>query len=365
MAKSKTQTNSIVSRLLSNSNSPFKGIFSEAAISTTREICTSRVPLLNVAHSGSIYGGVQLGSIIQYAGESKRFKTTFCLSDLGDFHRAFPDGIGIIYDSEGGFGYSGDYLDACGVDKDRAIWIPVRTIEELKVEMCKQLDDLYESKVNGEEIPKIMIVIDSIGNLASKKEMDDATADKITAEVGTRPKALKSFFRSITSQVKLLNIAVVMAGHSYSTLEMFSKQVVSGGAGSILACDSIYFINKRQIKDGTDVTGWTFELVTHKSRNIREGSKFPIDITYDGGIKKYSGLADLALEFGLIEDSGRSYVFQGSKFPKKTIDDDEAFWNAIFENTNFAELVEAKYKIANSSLIKDSITEEAENSEES
>ena len=340
-------------RILKNSDSSFKAIMKESAICVNDKLCTTKVPILNLALSGSINGGLFSG-VTTISGESKRFKSNYLFVMMTAFLDDNPAGVAIFLDSEFGTGMFGSYLESAGVDTARVIHIPITSVEELKIEVTKQLEDFYESKSKGEETPKVMFAVDSIGNLASKKEMDDASAGEIKGDM-TRAKQLKSFFRIISGQVKLLNIPFVCVNHLYKDIStIYGGNIQGGGQGIILGSDTIFEINKRQIKDGTEVTGYTMEIKCTKSRFVKENSKFPINITYEGGIKKYSGLADLALEFGLIEDSGRSYIFQGTKFPKKSIDDDEAFWNAVLENTNFAELVEKKYKIANSALISDS-----------
>ena len=91
----------------------------------------------------------------------------------------------LFYDSE--FGSPQSYFEQFGIDTDRVLHTPIANVEELKFDMINQLENL-------EREDDVVIVIDSIGNLASKKELEDALAEKGVADM-SRAKALKGLFR--------------------------------------------------------------------------------------------------------------------------------------------------------------------------
>jgi len=70
------------------------------------------------------------------------------------------------------------------------IHTPIMNIEDLKFDVIAQLEEVKKGD-------KLIIVIDSIGNLASKKEVEDAKDQKAVADM-TRAKQLKSLFRMVT-----------------------------------------------------------------------------------------------------------------------------------------------------------------------
>ena len=85
---------------------------------------------------------------------------------------------------------------------------------------------------------------------------------------------------------------------------MYPKQIVSGGKGAYYSANVIWIIGRQQDKDSTGLKGYRFIINIEKSRFVKEGSKFPITVSFDGGIDKYSGIYDLAVEAGYIVKSG-------------------------------------------------------------
>src|SRR5690606_37483740 len=119
---------------------------------------------LNYAISGSGDGGL-LPGLFQITGPSKHFKSKFALMFAAAFLKKYKDGILLFYDSE--FGMPREYFQSLDIDMNRVIHTPITNIEELKHDIMNQLEGIDKGD-------KIMIMIDSIGNLASKKEVADA-----------------------------------------------------------------------------------------------------------------------------------------------------------------------------------------------
>ena len=146
-----------------------------------------------------------------------------------------------------------------------------------------------------------MVIVDSIGNLASKKEVEDALEGKAVADM-TRAKQLKSLFRMITPHLSIKDIPMVVVNHTYKEIGMFPKDIVGGGTGAYYGADNIWIIGRQQEKDKStnEIDGYHFVINVEKSRYVKEKSKIPISLTYEGGINKWSGLFDIALEGNFI-----------------------------------------------------------------
>jgi len=185
---------------------------------TKADMVTTSVPAINVALSGKLDGGFVPGLTL-FAGPSKHFKTSFSLLLVKAYMDKYPDSALLFYDSE--FGTPQDYFKSFGIDTSRVLHTPITNIEELKFDVMKQLEAI-------ERGARVIIVIDSIGNLASKKEFDDAMDGKSVADM-TRAKALKGLFRMVTPHLAMKDIPMVAINHTYQTQEMYSKAVVSGG----------------------------------------------------------------------------------------------------------------------------------------
>ncbi len=123
-------------------------------------------------------------------------------------------------------------------------------VEQLKFDIMKQLTGL-------ERGDRVMIVIDSIGNLASKKEVEDALDQKSVGDM-TRAKQIKSLFRMVTPHLTLKDIPMVVVNHTYKEIGLYPKDIVGGGTGSYYSADNIYILGRQQEKDGTDLIGYNF-----------------------------------------------------------------------------------------------------------
>lgn len=231
---------SLKERLIKNSTIDYTATLSESKIYGKKDMILTRVPMINVALSGRIDGGLTPGLTV-LAAPSKHFKTAFSLLMAAAFLKAHPNGIILFYDSE--FGTPESYFTSFGVPLESVVHSPITDIEQLKFDIMHQLQEIKR----GDEV---MIIVDSVGNLASKKEVEDALKQSSAADM-TRAKQLKSLFRMVTPHLTLKDIPMVVVNHVYMTQEMFSKPVVSGGC---LAAGSRIRIFDGSSKNVEDIT---------------------------------------------------------------------------------------------------------------
>jgi RecA/RadA recombinase len=315
------------------------------------------VPMINVALSGSIDGGVTPG-LTMLAGPSKHFKTGFALLLASAFLKKYPDGVILFYDSE--FGTPQDYFKTFKIPFDSVVHTPITDVEELKFDIMAQLKEIGRDD-------KVMIVIDSIGNLASKKEVEDALDQKSVADM-SRAKQLKSLFRMVTPHLTLKDIPAVVVNHTYKEIAMYPKDIVGGGTGSYYSADAIWILGRQQEKDADGISGYHFVINIEKSRYVREKSKIPITVSFEGGINRWSGLLDVAIDGGYIVkpkagwyarvDRETGEVKQPSMRAGDIIDNKD-FWFTMFKETDFAQYIEKTYKIAHGSIMDDDEDDEA------
>lgn len=312
----------------------------------------TEVPILNLALSGSLHGGVMPG-LTTVAAPSKHFKSGLSLFMVSAYLKKYKDAICLFYDSE--FGSPPSYLNSYGIDLSRVLHTPVTSLEDLRTDLTNQVECISRGD-------KVIIFIDSIGNLASKKETKDALEGSEKADF-TRSKVLKSTFRIITPQLLLKNIPCIAINHTYETMEMFSKTIMGGGSGAVYSSNTILFITKAQEKDGTDLAGFKFTLIAEKSRGVREKSKFPLTVLFGSGINKYSGLLDLALELGFVEkpkNGWYSRVFDGVREEKSwraNATNCDEFWNILLNNPDFEKACNKRYKLTKEEIDESNVEE--------
>lgn len=302
------------------------------------------LPILNIAFSGDINGGLVSGLTI-FAGESKTFKTLLGLFSMKAYLDHYPEGIAILYDSE--FGITPDYLKNIGIDINRVIHIPVEHIEQLKFDISKRLSAITRGD-------KVFIMVDSLGALPSKKEIEDAIDEKSVADM-TRAKAVRSVLRIISPILTIKDIPCIIINHVYASMQMYSAAVVGGGTAVTYMSNQIFIISRSQEKEGTEITGWKFTITINKSRFVVEKSKVSFQVSQKNGINKYSGLLELALESGhVIKPSNGWYsrVIDGA--PEETKHrlkqtNTGTFWDLILKDPTFNDWIKKKFQL-NSNL---------------
>ena len=347
---------SLLEKLKKNSTIKDTSILTDSKFFGTKDLIQTAVPALNVALSGKLDGGLTPGLTV-FAGPSKHFKTAFSLLLAKSYLDKYDDGVVLFYDSE--FGTPQAYFDTFGIDTSRVIHTPITDIEQLKHDAMSQMNGFERGN-------HVIVIVDSVGNLASKKEVDDALDGKSVADM-TRAKQMKSLFRMITPHLTIKDIPMVVVNHTYQTMEMFSKAVVSGGTGIYYSADNIYIIGRQQEKTGTDLTGYNFIINVEKSRFVREKSKIPVEVSFTGGIAKWSGLLDMAMESGhVIKPSNGWYqrvdTDSGEAVEPKVRNKDtytKDFWLPILQDQTFIDWIEKRYTISSSDgIMKEEITEE-------
>ena len=177
MAKSNTQTTgehtALLERLKKASKIDQSDVLSDSKFFNEADPAITDVPMLNVALSGQVDDGLRSG-LLTIAGPSKHFKTLLALICIAAYMKKHPTAVCMFYDSE--FGAAKSYFEACGVDPTRVLHNPIENIEVIKFDIINQLTELKRGE-------KVVFLIDSIGNLASKKEVDDALKENSAADM--------------------------------------------------------------------------------------------------------------------------------------------------------------------------------------
>jgi RecA/RadA recombinase len=341
---------SLLDKLKKNCRVKEAEVLADSKFFEAKELVSVGVPMLNVGLSGKVDGGITNGLTI-FAGDSKSFKSTLSLLMAAAWLKANEDGVLMFYDSE--FGSPQSYFETFGIDTNRVLHIPVKNIEELKFDIVNQLETIDKKE-------KVFIILDSFGNIASKKEIDDAISENSAADM-SRAKALKGLFRMITPYLTLKDIPMIAIGHTYEEQKMYGKTILSGGKGAYYGANAIWFISRSQEKDGTDLIGFKFNIKIEKSRAVREGSKIPLLVTYENGVSKWSGLLELALKLGYVQKPKNGWYMAYNPETVSPLSgnlraadtENKEFWDLLFDQTDFKLKIEQNYKLGGVALIEE------------
>lgn len=339
----------LLKKLKAASTIELSSVLEDSTVFNKGDLIQTPVPMLNVALSGALDGGFASGLTL-WAGPSKHFKSSFVLMCAAAYMKKYPDAILLFYDSE--FGTPQGYFKAMGIATDRVFHVPVTTVEQLRSDIAKQLENIKKGD-------HVFIAIDSVGNLASAKEVKDAIEEHSAADM-TRAKQIKSLFRIITPQLSLKDIPCHCVMHIYMTMEMFSKPVVSGGSGAYYSADNIYILGRQQEKEGTNLKGYNFVVNVEKSRFVKEKSKVLLNVSFEDGINTTSGLLEAAVDLGFIVKPKQGWYSivnketgeMGNNF--RAADADKmTFWVDLLVNKRFQEAIKDKYQIGRDPLFKE------------
>ena len=258
-----------------------------------KQFITTGVYLLDAALSGRLLGGgVATNRITAFAGESGAGKSFIAYSVSKHAQKA---GYSVIYiDTEQAIDL--EDLPKFGLDGslDKFRLIRSNKVEDINITLTQLIDDLKEQKLAGFELPKIMIVLDSLGQMASNKEKADLLKGDIKADF-TKAKALGSMFRSINTDLGYLDIPMIVCNHTYLTMDLYPAEKLKGGNGLLYSASVIGFMSKSKLKTGEEddmdlgQSGISVLFKTAKNR-MAKPKKIRFDISFAHGMNPYTGL---------------------------------------------------------------------------
>lgn len=296
-------------RMLAASKNPAAGFLDDGDYGKIRDYIDLGAVILNAQVSADPRKGIPSGRVIQMAGPESSGKTYLCLEAV---KAAQNMGYFIVYyDTEAA--NDAESLGKRGLDLSQLLYSPIATVEELTTSMINILDETTEDD-------KIMIVVDSLGNLSSTKELEDATDGKGTRDM-TRAQKLKALFRTVTVKAGIKHVPIMAVNHVYATIgSFFGGTTVAGGSGPAYANSCTLELTKAQDKKGDQIVGGIFTSKATKNRLAREKTKVKFKISFENGIARYSGLDVMAIDMNwlILPDRARTYrVNIGGVIPKE------------------------------------------------
>ena len=250
--------------------------------------------LLDAALSAKLVGGGILGGrIFGLLGESGAGKSFIAYSICKSAQR--KQDYSVIYiDTENSIDIEG--IAKMGIDNSPEKFRLIRSnkVEDINITLTQLLDELKNQKMAGYEIPKILIVLDSIGMMSSNKEKADLLKGDMKQDM-TRAKQLNALFRSISSDLGYLDIPMVCCNHTYLTQDLFPREISKGGMGLVYSASVLGFLSKSKLKTGEEddmdlgQSGISVLFKTQKNR-LAKPKKIRFDISFLNGLNPYTGL---------------------------------------------------------------------------
>lgn len=283
---------------------------------------------LNALLSGSIFGGMPNNKILAIAGEEATGKTFFALGIMKNFLELNKTGAVFYFESEGAL--TKDILESRNIDTDRVHIFPVTTIQEFR----HQAVSVANGYIEHANPPPLMMVLDSLGNLSTTKEVTDMESGAETRDM-TRTQLIRGAFRVLNLKLSIAKIPFILTNHTYQTMGMFATQEMSGGGGVKYAASQIVFLSKKKDRDkDKTLVGNIIKCKLDKSRFTREGKIIETKLSFETGLNPYFGLIDIALNAGIWKKVGKKIEVGKDKshFEKHIYDNPKKFFTESVMN---------------------------------
>tara|TARA_Y100000590_G_scaffold175473_1_gene200491 strand:- start:439 stop:1500 length:1062 start_codon:yes stop_codon:yes gene_type:complete len=287
--------------------------------------------LLNAAISGSLYGGVPNNKITGFAGEMATGKTFFVLGVISQFLKTNPTGSVIYFDTESAV--TNEMMESRGIPTDRVIKSEPDTIQKFRHTAIQILD--YQVSQPEEERTPMIMVLDSLGQLSSTKEIEDTAEGSETRDM-TKSQIIKAAFRVLNLKLAKAGVPMLVTNHVYAVIGSYvPTKEMSGGSGLKYSASTIIQLSKKKERVGTEIVGNIIKAKMYKSRLSRENKEVEVLLSYEKGLDRYYGLIELGVSAGVFKKAGnRIELPDETKQYAKTIyeNPDKYFTNEVMES---------------------------------
>jgi RecA/RadA recombinase len=352
--KEKKKGMSFGERLLKAAKSEYASLGDEDKFPIREYISTGNF-LFNSQISSDPYKGVPTGRVVQFSGIASTGKSYLALETAKN---AMDKGYFVVlYDSESAHHMEG--LKQRGLKLDQLMYVPIDTVENLKTSMLNILEEVSEND-------KLLILLDSLGNLSTNKEIDDSMDGSTTKDM-SRAAQVKSLFRTVTLKAGIKNVPIIAINHVYTTIGLFTQNVQAGGSGVAYNSSIITEFSKAQEK-GADgkMSGALVTSTLSKGRLSKERTKIKFTIDFEDGITPYSGMQLFCEDEKIFVKEGRSFKLNPMMCSGIELSVGESFTPAKMNNAFWDELMEkylAQY-LRNKFSYQSSVTEILDDIEE-
>jgi len=258
---------------------------------------------INAVFSADLYGGIPKGRVTTLFGPSQSGKSF--ISALAQ-KSAQDDGLDVvIFDTE--FDKDGRMEKSLGVDLSRVLTLPIESIEELIIQSTKMLDEIIG---DTEEHGKYLFILDSLGFLASQKQLDDATKkNKVAMDMGLKAKLIKQWFSNLKGKISKSGCAFIIINHEIANpnqmYDSIFKEQGGGKSTEFVSTVMAHISAKKEKHDASnekdvqtmmakkEYSGQHIRVFTQKNRCAIPHKEAEVYLNYATGIDKYSGLEPL------------------------------------------------------------------------
>ena len=305
-----------------NEINPYATYLNESTLSSVSEWIDTGSLVLNAQISGSLYGGIPDGRVVQFAGASQTGKSYFVQKIIANAQKLGKTVV--IFDSENAIDQ--ESAKGFGIDPSKVKYVPALSVENTRNAIKKLLKNAKDKNLDG----RLVIVIDSLGNLESELGEKRIDEDNNASDMGTLAKAIKSLLKTCTNWGRLTRTPIILTNHIFDNpAEMFpslEKNMTGGKAAVFLPSVTLQLARKAAKDDGgktidadlaasqKSFSGVIIRSLSVKNRFTKQYIEVEMYLSFSRGLDRYYGLLEVMKGMGVVDNKGSIYYdWNGNK----------------------------------------------------
>lgn len=256
---------------------------------------------LNYIISGSLRGGYSSGLVTELFGDPSTGKTLLMMVAAANIQK--EGGIVVVADVERRWDW--DFAKVHGVNPGAVLKHSPETVEQWSIETDEILDEI----MGKEPDKKILFILDSIGSLSTYWEMENVG---VKEDQGKKAKRLKAAMRVIPKKLSKANAILLASNHVIENPQQQygPKGYAPGGKGfPFQSSIRLELIRPLPItpEGKSRPIGATLRIKCAKNSICPPFGEVDVNITWSGGMQRFSGLVDMMLDLDIIHQPSQGW----------------------------------------------------------
>ena len=295
---------------------------------------------LNRIISGDVYNGIPAGRVIILAGDTGTLKTVQAIKFAVNALNENNYDVVFYVDSEGGA--PREMVESMGGDPEFVEHMLVDSVEDATIKILTLYQEILVEKESNPNF-KALIIMDSIGATLTEKVNRDIEKNKLTSDMGGSAKLIGTMVRGCTIPALKSDTSIIFINHLYQDpAAMYESKIKNQSGGMRLQYMSTVTIQcakklekveapkkdkkskvktedvdktaevkkEKKKKDEAFYSGSTMKFFTVKNRLCRQFIETEVYVDFKKGFgeKKYLGLIDPAIKYGIITNEKQGYL---------------------------------------------------------